>query len=130
MRDIGILVWFVLLFVGVIGSMVSRIRSQRRMETQPKQTPQRLQPRRAQPQPVPTMQPPLQSPKPAALRSPSGPPSSPPAQGAPDTVLGVAPARRNAVRRLFGDRRDLVRAVIAAEVLGKPRGLGDEYPRA
>jgi hypothetical protein len=32
-----------------------------------------------------------------------------------------------AARRLFADRREIVRAVIAAEVLGKPRALSDEY---
>jgi hypothetical protein len=30
---------------------------------------------------------------------------------------------------LFGGRPELVRAVIAAEVLGKPRALSDEYYR-
>jgi hypothetical protein len=30
-------------------------------------------------------------------------------------------------RRFFAGRRGIVQAVIAAEVLGKPRALGDEY---
>jgi hypothetical protein len=32
----------------------------------------------------------------------------------------------HARRKLFADRREIVRAVIAAEVLGKPKGLHDE----
>jgi hypothetical protein len=30
-------------------------------------------------------------------------------------------------RRLFGTQPELVRAVIAAEVLGKPKAFNDEY---
>jgi hypothetical protein len=39
----------------------------------------------------------------------------------------AAPLPRPKQRGLFGTGPELVRAVIAAEVLGKPRALRDEY---
>jgi hypothetical protein len=42
-------------------------------------------------------------------------------------VAAVPSEPRKAPRPLFADRREIVRAVIAAEVLGKPRALSDEY---
>jgi hypothetical protein len=139
MRDIGILVWVALLLVGVGGSMLSRIRSLRRLQTQQMQSPQR-----AQPPPVPTMPWPLQpqpfvsrpahplapAPRPAPQRPPpQRPPVQAPRHVKPDTARAAGATATKAVKRLFGDRSDLIRAVIAAEVLGKPRAFGDEYLR-
>jgi hypothetical protein len=135
MRDIGILIWVALLIVGVVGSMTSRIRSRRQTQpVPPMQRPQRTQPQpfSAQvPQPIaapvrqaPARQAPVrQAP---ARPAPGRQPAPPPKRVGPDTAHPVTAENRMA-KRLFGDRRDLVRAVIAAEVLGKPRAFGDEY---
>ena len=136
MRDLGLLVWVVLLIVGVVGSMSSRIRAQRSM--QGSQAPVRQRPR---PQSAVTMRQPPQAIRPAPSQplqavspTPSPPPRPAPAvQPRPESqkpMPGVPSEPRKARRMLFADRREIVRAVIAAEVLGKPRALSDEYWRA
>jgi hypothetical protein len=128
MRDVGILVWVVLLVIGVIGSMVSSARRQVAAGAQaprPQRPPapaataqQRLaQALQARVQ-APASSPRPPQPRPAPPRPVSAPHSEPPA---------VPPAHRARQRSFFGTRPELVRAVIAAEVLGKPRGLHDEY---
>ncbi|MFY9663906.1 MAG: hypothetical protein WAK19_05585 [Candidatus Cybelea sp.] len=132
MRDIGILIWVALLIVGVVGSMTSRIRSLRQAQGQrapqpspvprPMQTSQRTQPFSAQmarPAATPSR---TASTRPVPARQPAAAPS----RVGPDPAQAAHPGTRTAARRLFGDRRDLVRAVIAAEVLGKPRAFSDE----
>ncbi len=67
---------------------------------------------------------------PAATAAPPAPPRPPPPRPAPaqQTERAVAPeVPRPRQRSLFGTGSELVRAVIAAEVLGKPRGINDEY---
>lgn len=140
MRDIGILVWVVFLVVGVIGSMVSSIRRQAQAAQSQARNPASSAPsapaRRAvayqvaSPQEgfVRVLQSTLQQtsqplPRPTAPRPPPAP-KPPPAAPAP--VHAAEPPHPPPGRRLFGNRRDLVRAVIAAEVLGKPRALRDE----
>jgi hypothetical protein len=131
MRDVGILVWVVFLVIGVIGSMVSSVRRQAAAGTQPKPVPQWKPPSGPPPAAtapqrligvpqtrvqVPAARP-LPSPAPRAQTAPQARPTAPPPSPTP-------PASG---RRLFGSGSELVRAVIAAEVLGKPRGLHDEY---
>jgi|SRR5580692_1796295 hypothetical protein len=128
MRDVGILVWVVFLVIGVIGSMVSSARRQvaagaqaPRSQAPPAVAPtaqQRLaQALQARVQ-APAVSPRAPQPRPAPPRPVSAPRGEPPA----------APVAHQARQRsFFGSRPDLVRAVIAAEVLGKPRGLHDEY---
>jgi hypothetical protein len=41
--------------------------------------------------------------------------------------LDLAPARRPRRLSLFANRRAAMNAIVAAEVLGKPRALRDEY---
>jgi len=124
-RDVGLFVWVVLLFVGVIGSMVSRVRSARQ-QSPPAPAPRRVSRTIVR---IPAPPPPVQSPPPPR-QAPPPPVAAPPTRRAqaPNVVDRVvqAPAARR--RPLFADRRDLVRAVIAAEVLGKPRALRDERP--
>ena len=131
MREIGVVIWVVLLIVGVIGSMTSTLRKQR--QAQATQRPARPRP------PLPVA---LQRLAPqAALAEPAG---AAPSRAMPSRAVPPSPSRAAAAashapepaakperigRRLFGNRGDLVRAVIAAEVLGKPRGLSDEYLR-
>jgi hypothetical protein len=105
MRDVGIIIWVALLIVGVVGSMVSSVRRQLQA-AQAQQRPQR-------PEPAPGRQVPMPKPRPDP-------------KGAPQHVEVTHDARVPR-RRLFANKNDLVRAVIAAEVLGKPRAFGDEY---
>jgi hypothetical protein len=132
MRDIGILVWVALLIVGVVGSMTSRIRGLRQMQAQraPQQTqaPQRTPAsQRTQPLTAQVAQPPATPVRPAQTRpARARQPAPPPPRVGLDSAEAVKPGASPAAKRLFGNRRDLVRAVIAAEVLGKPRAFGDE----
>ena len=132
MRDVGILVWVGFLVIGVIGSMVSSARRQaaagaqgRRPQVPPataaaaqQRLVQALQ-ARAQAQ----VQAPASSPRPSQPR-----PAPPRPAPAPRSEPAAAPPAHTARQRsFFGSGPELVRAVIAAEVLGKPRGLNDEY---
>jgi hypothetical protein len=155
MRDIGILVWVGLLIVGVVGSMISSLR--RQAQTQGSQRPLRPGPGRASPwvqptvaQPPPPAAPPQRVPtrvsaqglstrvsaqglstrvRPQPVEAGSqttSPRAQSPSPRAQSRGEGTTVARGLA-KGFFRDRRSLVRAVIAAEVLGKPRALGDEY---
>jgi hypothetical protein len=67
---------------------------------------------------------------PTAAPAPPVPPRPPPFKPAPvrrNEPPAAPEVQRPKPRPLFGTGPDLVRAVIAAEVLGKPRGLHDEY---
>jgi hypothetical protein len=122
MRDVGLVVWVALLFIGVVGSMISSLRRQAQARPQ-------FRPHDVSPPIAPSAQqrrqvivrtaPPAPERKPAPVPAPVAPPAA--------AVEHIQPARLR--RRLFSDRREVVRAVIAAEVLGKPRGLSDEYHR-
>jgi hypothetical protein len=127
MRDVGTLVWVALLVIGVISSMVSSARRQvaaakaprRPGPPSPAATPQQRLMQALQARVQATAAPPrAPQPRPAPPRPVSAPRSEPP------TAPTVYRPRR---RALFETGPDLVRAVIAAEVLGKPRGLHDEY---
>ncbi|HEY6327334.1 MAG TPA: hypothetical protein VIW73_12560 [Candidatus Cybelea sp.] len=109
MRDLGTLVWVVLVFVGVVSSMISTIRKQAQARSPGRPPP----PRAAAPQPIPP--PPVPPPKPPPARPQPVPPLHP----------GEEPRAKRAP--LFAGKGQLVRAVIGAEVLGKPRGLRDEH---
>lgn len=125
MRDIGALLWVVIVIAGVISSIVSTARKQNAGRA----TAVRLPPRplpvvpRAAPAPAPPPQPAVPGRAPLVLSSDV---SQPP---------GILRAREldephkqatRLARKLFGHRSGLVRAVVAAEVLGKPRALRDE----
>lgn len=139
MRDVATLVWVVLLVIGVISSMVASVR--RRMNAQPIPSqgapppPAAVQQLQQQPREQLVAQMKQVSPRPAAP-APPAPPAAPgrgapaPSPPAARTPAPSAPARVSAARGLFPGRRALVRAVIAAEVLGKPRALNDEYFRS
>lgn len=119
MREIGAVLWVVLLVVGVVGSMVSSIRRQRGTAAPPpRPSPVRI------PQSV---MPPQAVRVPPAAAAPPPRSSAAPARAAASATADLPPHKPAATWRRFGDRNDLVRAVIAAEVLGKPRALRDEY---
>ena len=120
MRDVGIIIWVIFLIVGVVGSMVSKVRRLGDAQTapQPGRRPSRPVVRLSPPQPASPVSPPAPGPR-AQVRKPAPQPAAthlPGQEAVPKTKL-----------RLFATGSQLVRAVIAAEVLGKPRGLGDEY---
>jgi hypothetical protein len=121
-RDVGILIWVVLVIVGVVGSMISSVRKQAQAQGPGPAAPpgRRAKPptvlrqvARAAPVPAPP------SPQPAVKRAP-GPPRETPAAHAPDEPQ----VRRH---RFFTSKRDIVHGIVAAEVFGKPRGLHDEH---
>jgi hypothetical protein len=147
MHDIGGLLWIVLVIVGVVTSIVQSSRrsvSQRTVSRYQQAVPQ---PQRAAtpPQPAPEIRPeviaeleniirqsqqaPVRVPTPPSPAKPPpvpvpSPPAAPPPRPMPST-----PRRPAGAQKLFGDHSSLVRAVIAAEVLGKPLALRNEYPR-
>jgi hypothetical protein len=124
MRDVGILVWVGLLVIGVIGSMVS---SARRQAAGGAQAPRPQVPpapgAAAQQRLVAALQARVVAPA-SVPRPPQARPAPPRPVSAPRAEPPAAPAPHSA---FFGTGPELVRAVIAAEVLGKPRGLYDEY---
>jgi hypothetical protein len=129
MRDIGTLVWVVLVFIGVIGSMISSARKQAQAQQAPgarairRPPPQQFAPQAPAP-PAPVQ--PAPQPRVIARVAPA-PTKAPPVLAQAHLEAEHHPARR---RRLFANRSDLVRGIIAAEVLGKPRGLrGEDFPR-
>jgi hypothetical protein len=160
-RDVGFLIWVVLLFVGVVGSIVSSIRKQARRPgpqfavrppQRPPATPQPAVPAQfvtAAPQPgelpqwldrmlqAQASQPPAAIQRPVAMKPVPPKPAPKPAPPKPvppkpsraaEPLIAEHHEHSPKARRLFHNRSDLVRAVVAAEVLGKPRGLADEYP--
>ncbi|MEO6834511.1 MAG: hypothetical protein ABI231_01200 [Candidatus Tumulicola sp.] len=147
MRDIGAILWVLIVIVGVVSSIVSNARKQAATA----QPPQKLPPQPSRPQPPQPSRP--QPPRAVTFGAPAAAPVPAPAATAPAAPLKarrVAPQPKPAPAtapdraeffpahetahpgrpprgRLFRDRRSLVRAVIAAEVLGKPHALRDEY---
>jgi len=116
MRDVGTLVWVVLIVIGVVSSMISSVRRQVQAQRRPMPAAPRPTPAAVRFAPDVRAEPRVHAPQEArpAPRAEAGP-------AAP--MVFEAPPQRP---RLFEGRGDLVRAVIAAEVLGKPRALSDE----
>jgi len=141
MRDVGVIIWVALLFIGVVGSMISSLRRQTPSREAPSMPIERSQ---SVELPGPIELPPqlrrfavAAPPRPAPQRKPA-PVTAPAVPSASSGVIptlserseskwgGANVVEGRARHRLFSDRRDLVRAVIGAEVLGKPRALRDE----
>jgi hypothetical protein len=150
-REVGLLVWVVLLIVGVTGSIASSIRKAGAAK-RPGGTPQRpgglgpgTPPPRADTvrdlvsaiQAQARAQAQAQA-APQAVRQPLSRPAVPPkpravpssserqVQQQQQTSWPEAIRHPSAARRLFAGRGDAVRGIIAAEILGSPRGLRDE----
>ena len=140
---IGLFVWVVLIVIlGVVSSIVSRrAKRQRRPPSSRRGRPPRTLvaarlgcrrsgdpdardagDRRATGRPAA----PARPVRPAAEPAPAPPPPRRPPQPARHAAAASGRAPAPPLRRV---RRDLVRAVIAAEVLGKPQAFNDEYPR-
>ena len=149
MHDVGTFVWVVLVVIGVVSSIVSNGRKRAATSAPPGSAPPRpVPPYVVLPQAMPPQRmppgspPPLSAPPPAAgapaaaAAAPAAPPARtvrvrPPAPAAPrapatDHTLDVFRAPRRPGPRVFEGRGALVRAVIGAEILGKPVALRDE----
>jgi len=131
----------VLLIIGVTSSIVSSIRKVSAAQQRPGLGPVTAPPRQAT---VKELVAALQAQAQAQAQAPpaqsrAAPPARPAPQPAkaPATVRRsaappdqlpwpVAPVPRSSAHRLFAGRGDAVRGIIAAEILGSPRGLRDE----
>jgi hypothetical protein len=125
MRDVGILIWVALLIVGVVGSMVRQIRA--RAPARPNRVPEPVRP----PPPPPwaqqmtiTVAPPAAQPR---VPKPPPRPAPAPVERVSQHEVGHSSGPEQRRRPLFGGKNEIVRAVIASEVLGKPRAFDDEY---
>jgi hypothetical protein len=132
MREVGVIVWVVLLLVGVTSSIVSSIRKASAAQPRPGLVPAAPPPRQATVKElVAALQAQAQAqaqvapPKPRAAPTPPKPRAAPAPQPA-ELPWPVAPVPRSSAHRLFAGRGDAVRGIIAAEILGSPRGLRDE----
>jgi hypothetical protein len=130
MRDIGAIVWVILVVVGVISSIVSNARKQA-AGARPPQAPRQPPPQMPRPQvPRPSEQRPSPASQPAVSVASAPAPSRPKARPVrpPPPEVPAFPETHPQVhrrRRLLGDRASIVRGVIAAEILGKPLALRD-----
>ncbi|HEY5424957.1 MAG TPA: hypothetical protein VIJ77_00250 [Candidatus Tumulicola sp.] len=136
MHDIGLILWVVIVVVGVVSSIVSNARKgavRAPARPQPQAAPQRQAQRAAvvfgappAPAPVRAVSPPAAAPLPK--RRPPAVRQTPVPEPAGDPFAAHDPAarKRSSPARQFAGRRSLVRAVVAAEVLGKPLALRDE----
>jgi hypothetical protein len=146
MREVGVIVWVILLIVGVTSSIVSSIRKASAAQQRPGPGPVTAPPRQssvkelvaalqaqAQAQ-AQAAQPRSRASQPQSRAAPMRPapqPAKAPAtarrsDAQPELPWPVAPARRSSAHRIFAGRGDAVRGIIAAEILGSPRGLRDE----
>lgn len=133
MRDTFLLLWVAFLIIGVAGSIVSSIRKQIQGSAQGRSG--RAVPSAAQPpQAIRRVLIAAQAPRPVqqavAPKAPAPPkPPASPASPLPPLHTDFLPPRApsRGVARLFRHRSAIVQAVIAAEVLGKPRAFNDEY---
>ncbi|HKE36011.1 MAG TPA: hypothetical protein VKB39_01175 [Candidatus Baltobacteraceae bacterium] len=139
MRDIGGLVWIVFVLIAVVSSIARSARKARTTQAPPRSGQTIAQPVRTVPKPPPQMGQQLASlmaqfaqeaQRQAAPPPPAPPPPPKPVPAAPvppaPAPQGVVPPPQPRMRRFLADRSDLVRGIIAAEVLGKPLALRDE----
>ncbi len=134
MHNIGLIIWLIIVAFGVISSIrknVARARSQR--AAAPQAAVQQPQPR-PQPQPVPpprlvtaafAMPPVVEAPPPPRPVAPPKPRPPAPAP-VPEYTLVHAPIRTSPIRGMFGGSATLVRAIVAAEVLGPPKAFQEQ----
>jgi len=141
MREVGVIVWVVLLIVGVTSSIVSSIRKSSAAQRRPGLGPVTAPPpgqasvkelvaalqaqAQAQAQAAQPQSRPAAPARPAPPRA-KAPATAPRSDAQPELPWPVAPARRSSAHRIFAGRGDAVRGIIAAEILGSPRGLRDE----
>jgi hypothetical protein len=147
MRDTFLLLWVGFLVIGVIGSIASSMRKQIAQQQSAQRPPRRVIPSSVETPIPPQWQPPpgqlpewvqrltaqAEPPAPRAAPQAAAPRPAPPRKkvvAPPPSAVEPAPelpVERRHGRRFFDSRKAIVQAVIAAEVLGKPRALRDEY---
>jgi hypothetical protein len=136
MHDLGAIIWLAIVLIGVISSIRRNIKRSR-AQNAPQQPAMQQQPPMASPPPVPAPRsvlaglamPPVDAPPPP--RPVSTPrPVSPPKPAAPQPVFPViesrAPVGTSPIRGMFGGGATLVRAIVAAEVLGPPKAFQEQ----
>jgi hypothetical protein len=134
MHNIGLIIWLIIVAFGVISSIrknVQRAQAQRAAAAPPPL--QQRQPQPPQQQPAPAQRlvtaaftmPPVDTPPPPRPVAPPKP--RPPAPQAPLSLtpehprIGTSP-----IRGMFGGSATLVRAIVAAEVLGQPKAFQEQ----
>jgi hypothetical protein len=129
MHDIGAIVWVILVLIGVISSLRksaqrSRARGAASRVQQPTVRAQAFVPVPAPAAPPPPVPPPVPAPVVAAqvVAAPSSPTPPAPVSPAQDSVARIGTER---VRGMF-EGAALVRAIVAAEVLGPPKSLQEQ----
>jgi hypothetical protein len=127
-HDVGTFVWVVLVVIGVISSIVSNAR--RRVSVSPAHAvqPQAVRTSAVSAQAMAARPVPVSAPVPAPAVQTTQirrPPPPPRVAAQPELGLEAFQAARRRAPRFFAGRGTLVRAVIAAELLGKPLALRD-----
>ncbi|HTV93768.1 MAG TPA: hypothetical protein VMG98_13715 [Verrucomicrobiae bacterium] len=126
MHDLGLIIWVLVILVGAISSIRRNVQRARQAQSGLAQKAPPVQP--AVPRPVPPppaparppmagfAMPPVQAPAPVA-----SPPVAPPPMPPTPMRVGTSP-----IRGMFGGGRILIRAIVAAEVLGPPKALQEQ----
>jgi hypothetical protein len=143
MHNIGLIIWLIIVAFGVISSIrknVQRAQAQRAAAApSPLQQRQPQPPQQRQPQPPQQQQPaPAQRSVTAAFTMPpvdTPPPPRPvappkPRPPVPQAPLSLTPEHprigTSPIRGMFGGSATLVRAIVAAEVLGQPKAFQEQ----
>jgi hypothetical protein len=138
MHNLGLIVWLIIVAFGVISSIrknAQRAQAQRAAAPQRADAPQRVMPQPpprpvpvAVPRPAPAMaafaMPPVDAPQPPPR--PVAPLPRKPAAPLPDSLLHEPAIRTSPIRGMFGGSATLVRAIVAAEVLGPPKAFQEQ----
>jgi hypothetical protein len=135
MRDTFLLLWVGFLVIGVIGSIISSIRKQMQQQQAVRPAARRVTLdasttlRAGSVERRPPSVTPQAEPRKTPRRTPVVPPA-PPQPPLPSYAELVQPdaGSRSSIPRFLRGRKAIVQGIVAAEVLGKPRALGDEYP--
>ncbi|HTX57910.1 MAG TPA: hypothetical protein VMD47_12495 [Candidatus Acidoferrales bacterium] len=111
MHDLGLIVWLVIVLIGVVSS-IRRTAMRSRATLQARQMPG--------PSPSPA---PAPAPAPPVIAVQAPPPRKPQPAPAPVPVPVAAAVGTSPIRGMFGGSTSLVRAIVAAQVLGPPTAL-------
>ena len=132
MHNLGLIVWLIIVAFGVISSIRKNAQRAQAQRAAPPQRAMPQPPPRPVPAPVPRTplamaafaMPPVDAPQPPPR--PVAPPAPKPAPPIPFTPLHVPSIRTSPIRGMFGGSATLVRAIVAAEVLGPPKAFQEQ----
>ncbi|HTC30101.1 MAG TPA: hypothetical protein VK702_05195 [Candidatus Acidoferrum sp.] len=131
MHDIGSIIWIAIVLIGVVSSIRKNMQ---RARAQRAPAPQQMAVQRPAPPPPP---PPVSAPRYAATAF-AMPPVDPPPRPVPPPPVAAAPAPASfafapaarigtsPIRGMFGGGATLIRAIVAAEVLGPPKAFQEQ----